>query len=80
MRRTKATKAVTAVVALSLLLAACTSATKKANTSPSGSTAHESGSTVKASHKQGGTITMANEQGQTWTCQFNPFNPAVNQE
>ena len=30
--------------------------------------------------KQGGTVTISNEQGQTWTCQFNPFNPAVNLE
>ena len=29
-----------------------------------------------APHKQGGTVTISNEQGQTWTCQFNPFNPA----
>jgi peptide/nickel transport system substrate-binding protein len=26
----------------------------------------------------GGTVTIANTQGQTWTCGFNPFNPAVN--
>lgn len=25
-----------------------------------------------------GVVTIANESGQTWTCGFNPFNPAVN--
>jgi peptide/nickel transport system substrate-binding protein len=39
-----------------------------------------SGAVAGASHKQGGTLTISNEQGQTWTCQFNPFNPAVNSE
>jgi len=80
MRRTKTIAA--AVVSLSLLAAACTSATKKATSSsaannPSGSVSTQPGSTAKASHKQGGTVTIVNVQGQTWSCQFNPFNPAV---
>jgi peptide/nickel transport system substrate-binding protein len=33
-----------------------------------------------STHKQGGSVTIANVGGQTWTCQFNPFNPAANQE
>ncbi len=28
-------------------------------------------------HKPGGTLTISNESGASWTCQFNPFNPAV---
>jgi peptide/nickel transport system substrate-binding protein len=74
-----------AVVLVGLLVAACTSATKKtsstssASGSPSGAVT-QPGSTEKASRKQGGTVTIANVQGQTWTCHFNPFNPAVNPE
>jgi peptide/nickel transport system substrate-binding protein len=83
MRRTKTIAA--AVVSLSLLAAACTSATKKAASTtaannPSGSVSTQPGSTAKASHKQGGTVTIVNVQGQTWSCQFNPFNPAVYSE
>jgi peptide/nickel transport system substrate-binding protein len=37
-------------------------------------------SSAAPTYKQGGTVTISNEQGQTWTCQFNPFNPAVNSE
>ena len=83
MRRTKTIAA--AAVSLCLLAAACTSATKKATSSsaannPSGSVSTQPGSTEKASHKQGGTVTIVNVQGQTWSCQFNPFNPAVYSE
>jgi peptide/nickel transport system substrate-binding protein len=81
MRRNKATQVGIAVVAIGLLLAACTSATKKKTaTNPTGTATSQGSSTELASHKQGGTVTIANEQGQTWTCQFNPFNPAVQQE
>ena len=31
-------------------------------------------------HRKGGSVTISNESGGNWTCQFNPFNPAVNQE
>jgi peptide/nickel transport system substrate-binding protein len=79
MRRTsKATKALTVVAATVLLVSACTSAKKKSSANPSGSSAPEGTSVGKAIHKQGGTLTISNEQGQTWTCQFNPLNPAVN--
>jgi peptide/nickel transport system substrate-binding protein len=37
-------------------------------------------STAAASFKQGGSVTISNEAGATWTCQFNPFNPAVNSQ
>ncbi|MDT4981346.1 MAG: peptide/nickel transport system substrate-binding protein, partial [Pseudonocardiales bacterium] len=79
MRRTKVTKALAVVVATGLLTTtACTSAKKKTNSEPTGAATRESSSTAKASHKKGGTVTISNVQGQTWTCQFNPFNPAVN--
>ena len=76
MRRTRA---FAVLVGLSLLMTACTSTAKPGSTNTSGATA-EGSSTDKASHKVGGTLTISNEQGQTWTCQFNPFNPAVNLE
>ncbi len=37
-------------------------------------------SAAQAAYKQGGTVTISNEGGATWTCQFNPFNPAVNSQ
>jgi peptide/nickel transport system substrate-binding protein len=71
------TKSIVAVLAVGLLVAACTSATKKKSaTQSTGPVVHEI-SNGKAVHKQGGTVTISNEQGQTWTCQFNPFNPSV---
>src|SRR5256714_3700192 len=72
MRRTK-TVAVVAVIALSLLTAAC--GTKKNN-----DTTSNASEPAKTSYKKGGTVTIVNVQGQTWTCQFNPFNPANNVE
>ena len=70
MRRTKV---LAALAGLCLLAAACTS-THKTTVKPTSST------DLNAPHKQGGTVTISNEQGQTWTCHFNPFNPAQNLE
>jgi peptide/nickel transport system substrate-binding protein len=80
MRRT--TTLAAAGLALGLLAAACSSANTTTNGTGNGtgSTAKEGSSTDKASHKQGGTLTIANVAGQTWTCHFNPFNPALYQE
>jgi peptide/nickel transport system substrate-binding protein len=69
MRRSKT---IAVLMTLGMLLAACGSRTAKTNSTPT--------SGAETTHKQGGTVTIANEQGQTWTCQFNPFNPAVNVE
>jgi peptide/nickel transport system substrate-binding protein len=69
MRRSKT---IAVLMTLGMLLTACGSKTTKTNANPTTGAA--------TSHKQGGTVTIANEQGQTWTCQFNPFNPAVNVE
>jgi peptide/nickel transport system substrate-binding protein len=70
MRRTTV---IAVVVSLALALTACTTKSPT-TTSPSG------GVDLNAPRKQGGTVTISNEQGQTWPCQFNPFNPANNQE
>src|SRR5436309_399227 len=80
MRRSTVNRALILLVATALLATGCTSAKKKASARPYGSASQEGSSTEQASHKQGGTVTISNEQGQTWTCQFNPFNPAVNLE
>ncbi|GAA1563444.1 MULTISPECIES: ABC transporter substrate-binding protein [Kribbella] len=48
------------------------------SSNPSASTSSSGGG--GGAHKQGGSVTIANVGGQTWPCQFNPFNPAVNQE
>ncbi|HEV7657066.1 MAG TPA: ABC transporter substrate-binding protein [Mycobacteriales bacterium] len=77
MRRTMIAAAV--AVSASLLAAGCSGSTTTTTTdNGTGSGTKEAGSTDKASHQQGGSLTIANVQGQTWTCQFNPFNPAVN--
>jgi peptide/nickel transport system substrate-binding protein len=68
MRRTTA---LVVVAALSLFTAAC---------GKSGGTTTSSSPSAPANIKPGGTVTIANTQGQTWTCQFNPFNPAANAE
>jgi peptide/nickel transport system substrate-binding protein len=70
----KRTKLLAVVAALGLAVSACSSTQHKDSGSGSGggSSASDNGP-----HKKGGTVTIANEQGQTWTCQFNPFNPAV---
>ena len=36
-----------------------------------------SSSSSSSSKTVGGKVTIVNESGSTWTCQFNPFNPAV---
>ena len=78
--------AATGALVLLLGMAACSGSAKKkpsatsgppVSTAPSGSGEHERAAT---GHKQGGEVKIANVQGQTWTCQFNPFNPAVNPE
>jgi peptide/nickel transport system substrate-binding protein len=53
-------------MAASVVAAAC-GQTSSTTTSASGN-----------SGKVGGTLVLDNETGGTWTCQFNPFNPAVN--
>src|SRR5579875_229899 len=59
-----------AVVAAGLLAAGC-----GGGSSASGSGSGSSPSGAGAS--SGGKLVIDNESGSTWTCQFNPFNPAV---
>jgi peptide/nickel transport system substrate-binding protein len=61
-------KPITVMVAAGLVAAACGSSTT--NNNGGGSTANTG--------KIGGKLVVDNESGSTWTCQFNPFNPAVN--
>ncbi len=42
-----------------------------------GSSAASTGSATAAAAAAGGKLVIDNESGSTWTCQFNPFNPAV---
>jgi peptide/nickel transport system substrate-binding protein len=83
----RTTKIAAALVAVGVLAAACTSSSNtKASPSSGGgggassAVASQGSSVGQAAYKKGGTVTISNEQGQTWTCQFNPFNPAVNLE
>ena len=55
------------VAAAGLLVASCGSSSNKAGSSG-----------TSGGGAQSGVVTIANTQGQTWTCGFNPFNPAVN--
>ncbi|MQY10716.1 Oligopeptide-binding protein OppA [Streptomyces sp. RB5] len=61
-------------IALALLLggAACSDTERRPDAKESGS-----GRTDSGPKKKGGSVTIANTAGQTWTCNFNPFNPAV---
>lgn len=65
------------LAAVSLLAAACGSATLgKASSATSGGGGTNT-STKPVAAKVGGTIAISNESGGLWTCGFNPFNPAV---
>jgi peptide/nickel transport system substrate-binding protein len=61
---TRGVRFVTLAIAI-VIVAACGSA----SSGPSGSA---------VPGKVGGKLIVDNESGSTWTCQFNPFNPAVN--
>jgi peptide/nickel transport system substrate-binding protein len=63
----KSRRYIAMVAAVGMLVAACGS--DKGKTTSVGDS---------SGGKQSGTVTIANTQGQTWTCGFNPFNPAVN--
>jgi peptide/nickel transport system substrate-binding protein len=76
MRRSKA---LIALITLSTVLTACSSGSKPSTTASNPAADADAGGTA-GPHKKGGTVTISNEQGQTWPCQFNPFNPANNNE
>jgi len=75
MKRTRLLGAIAALAAVTLGVTACSGSAKKKPSANSSGQSSPSGTP-----KQGGTVTIANVAGQTWTCQFNPFNPAVNPE
>jgi peptide/nickel transport system substrate-binding protein len=64
-----------ALAAVCLLIAACGGSSSTGTSSASGSST--SASTVATGGKVAGKLVVDNESGSTWTCQFNPFNPAV---
>lgn len=89
----KRARSIAALLAVSLLAVGCSSASTAgtssagtsststgASTTTAGSGTETSGSTTAAAHRKGGEVTIANVGGQTWSCQFNPFNPAAFQE
>ena len=61
-----------ALAAMCTLLAAC------GGSSSSTSSGTGTSSKVVSSGTASGKLVVDNESGSTWTCQFNPFNPAVN--
>ncbi len=61
------------VIAATGMLAAACGGSSSSGSSGGGSTASNSG----GSGKVAGKLVLDNESGSTWTCQFNPFNPAV---
>jgi peptide/nickel transport system substrate-binding protein len=63
-----------ALGAVCLLVTACGSSSSGTS---SGSGSSTSGATVASTGKAAGKLVVDNESGSTWTCQFNPFNPAV---
>jgi peptide/nickel transport system substrate-binding protein len=70
------------VILLTVVLgvSGCTGSAKKKPSALSSAASGGASGGAASTPKKGGTVTIANVQGQTWTCQFNPFNPAVNPE
>src|SRR3954452_15460971 len=77
-RRSPLPRRVMGLAAIGVLISACSGG----GTSSNSTSAEETGPTGVPSdnHKKGGQVTIVNVAGQTWSCQFNPFNPAVYQE
>ncbi|MET9271562.1 ABC transporter substrate-binding protein [Kribbella sp. NPDC003557] len=77
------TRIAVAALAVGALTAGCGGGDKPignaASSNPSSSSSGGNAGGSTGEHKKGGTVTIANVGGQTWPCQFNPFNPAVNQ-
>src|SRR5436305_1570974 len=68
------------LIALALVVAGC-GGSSKSSSSASSSTSTTSGTpaagTPANAGKVGGKVVIDNESGSTWTCGFNPYNPAV---
>ena len=65
-----------ALAAVGLVLSACSGGSTSSTSSSAEDTTGPTG-VPTGSHKKGGQVTIVNVAGQTWSCQFNPFNPAV---
>jgi peptide/nickel transport system substrate-binding protein len=65
-----------ALAAVSLLVAAC-GGSSSSSTSASSGTGTSTSKAVATASTVAGKLVVDNESGSTWTCQFNPFNPAV---
>jgi peptide/nickel transport system substrate-binding protein len=63
-----------AVVAAAALVTGCGGSSSKSSSTTSTKAA---AGTPANTGKVGGKLVIDNESGSTWTCQFNPFNPAV---
>jgi peptide/nickel transport system substrate-binding protein len=62
-----------ALAAVAIVVTACGGSSHK---SSSGASSQAAGTPANTG-KVGGKLVIDNESGSTWTCQFNPFNPAV---
>ncbi|WP_203645002.1 ABC transporter substrate-binding protein [Streptomyces sp. SID14478] len=66
------TRILATALVLGLAATACSETKHKGSDGSDNNSSQSSGP-----RKKGGTVTIANTAGQTWTCNFNPFNPAV---
>ena len=64
------------VAALAILVTGCGGKSKSSSTTAAKTTTQAAGTPANTG-KVGGKLVIDNESGSTWTCQFNPFNPAV---
>ncbi|MEP7055046.1 MAG: ABC transporter substrate-binding protein [Actinomycetota bacterium] len=77
---TSATQASTSAAATSASTPATATSSSAAGDTASPAASSSAAPAVGATYKPGGTLTISNESGASWTCQFNPFNPAVNNQ
>lgn len=67
----------TRILAAAVIGALAVTATACSETKHKGDSDGNNAAQSSGPKKKGGTVTIANTAGQTWTCNFNPFNPAV---
>lgn len=67
----------TRILAAAVIGALAVTATACSETKHKGGSDSNDATQSSGPKKKGGTVTIANTAGQTWTCNFNPFNPAV---
>ena len=74
------TKRFTGLIVLAiagLLAAGCGGGSSSTSSTSSASSTSSTSSSTPSATKVAGKLVIDNESGSTWTCQFNPFNPAV---